>query len=250
MAIIRSSDLKEKQIKSRFQARRGTIANPVYSILRNGEWKDERCFLIGGGSSLRDFDFSRLIGKGRIITINKGFLATPFADICFFMDERFYREWIVEGGFGSEIVDKFRAFPGLKVFLDIHGRNYWHEVYHIRDHPGGREGISSSLQEGLYHGGNSGYAALQLAIVLGCNPIYLLGYDMKFGQDGKTHWHEGYPANKDESPLPGEQTYHGFASNFMNLAPKLKEKGIKVINLNPDSGLKCFEFGDIGDVLK
>ena len=74
---------------------------------------------------------------------------------------------------------------------------------------------------------------MNLAVCLGANPIYLLGFDMK----GKW-WHTGYPEKH------GDEVFGAFINDFENAVPELERRGVRVINLNPDSGLKCFEFGE------
>ena len=45
--------------------------------LPTGSWKGQRCFIIGGGPSLKGFDFKQLKGE-KIIAINKAFVDAPF----------------------------------------------------------------------------------------------------------------------------------------------------------------------------
>jgi hypothetical protein len=53
-------------------------------------------------------------------------------------------------------------------------------------------GFSNSLA-GFSHGGSSGFCAIQLAIILGYEKIYLLGFDMNV--DNGFHFHEKYRGN-------------------------------------------------------
>ena len=60
-------------------------------------------------------------------------------------------------------------------------------------HPGGH-GTGLSLDpDKLVTGHNSGFQALNLAVLAGARRILLLGYDGKAGQDGRTHWSGGHP---------------------------------------------------------
>jgi hypothetical protein len=77
---------------------------------------------------------------------------------------------------------------------------------------------------------------------LGADPIYLLGFDCSIGKDGEKHYHSGYQ--------------HGSNPDAMNIFRRAFEAGAamlegraKVVNLNPDSALRCFEFGNVDDVL-
>lgn len=209
----------------------------ISTILADGAWAGHRCFIMGGGPSLRGFDFSQLKGE-KIIVINRAFEVCPFADIMFSMDNRFYN-WLVRGQLPGSL-EKFMAFKGLKVWLEVSNNSYHHGIYYVVGLP--TDGIPYSLKAGIYHGNHSGYGALQLALVLGAGPIYLLGYDMKH-QGTATHFHSGYPSRQ------GAHTLFSFKSGLERLAPMIRKAGRKVINLNPDSALRCFEFGNIKEIL-
>jgi hypothetical protein len=198
----------------------------------------ERCFILGGGPSLEGFDFERLRGRGKIIAVNRAFEYAHFADILFFMDNRFY-QFVHDGKFGPEALAKWESFKGYKVFLNIMGRKH-DDVYSVRSL--GRVGVSNSLTKGIYHGNNSGVGALGLAICLKANPIYLLGFDFKF-KNGKSHFHSGYKLPMHES------TFKNFVRDFERVQRFLSRTQFQVVNLNPDSGLRSFPFSTIDEVL-
>jgi len=214
---------------------------PFHEVMLDGAWAGERCFIIGGGPSLIGFDFERLRGRGRVITINKSFRDTPFADILYFMDNGFYK-WVHEGALFSGCLEAWGAFPGYKVFLNILGREYG-DVYSIRSL--GKVGLSNSLKAGLYHGNNSGVGAVGLAFCLKANPIYLLGIDCRTDEaQKKSHYHGGY-AKRPASP----SVIRSFRAEFERLYRFLSRTSVRVINLNPNSGLRCFPFSTVDEVL-
>ena len=45
----------------------------------------------------------------------------------------------------------------------------------------------------FFYSENSGAGAIALAELFGARKIILLGYDCKYNQDGKRHWHEDHP---------------------------------------------------------
>lgn len=212
----------------------------LHEILNSGDWKNERCFIIGGGPSLLDFDFNILKG-GKIIAINKAFINVPFADIMFGIDKKFYN-WASNPEFNKEdtlknLNENFKKFKGIKIILKLPGEVYSDDISLIKSC--GDKGISDKLEDGIYFGANSGYGALNLAICLGANPIYLLGYDMKQGKNGESHYHSGYPQIQVGKALTT------FLSRFPLIADYAKEKNINIINLSTDSKLKCFKFDKI-----
>ena len=105
--------------------------------------------------------------------------------------------------------------------------------------------MSKDITHGIYGGNNSGFGALMLAIALGANPIYLLGYDMKI--ESKTHWHSGYP-NQNAEKLRNRLLI--FKKQFEEFANPIKKLGIDIVNLNPNSALSCFKICSPSTVLK
>lgn len=215
-----------------------TSATYFYHILNNNHWKDEPCYIVGGGNSLEGFDFGILEGAGRVIAVNQSIQKVPFADIYFSMDSRYLR-WIREGTLGNDTLNTFREYKGMKVWIntEMDKIDYHHDVY-ILEHSGNAI-VCRDMKKGIWTGGNSGLSALQLAAVLGCNPIYLLGFDMK-QIGGKTHHHAEYPEPTDPQAI---EAVH--PKQFNRIAKQFDELGIRVININqPDtSALECFTFG-------
>jgi len=197
-------------------------------------WAGKRCFIIGGGKSLKGFNFDVLKGEN-VIAINKAVEYAPFAEVMFSLDARLYKWYKGLGGEGLEIDARqnYNLYRGLRVWGDSKEAHFENDVLLVKLR--GRNGLADSLRDGIYTGGNSGYAALQLAVCLGANPIYLLGYDM----DKKGNFHSGYPTPG------GDPLVRGWIEGMNRLAIKLKAAGIQVVNLNPKSKLKCFPFGEL-----
>lgn len=219
--------------------------NKITKIFTKDSWKDLPCFIIGGGSSLKDFDFTWLRGH-RTIGINKAFLRfTP--SINYAMDSNFYRG-IYDGTYdkqeGCRVLTKWLEYSGHRVFLTpMEFNKYGEEVYLVR-RKWKIEVNQKDLDEGIYGGQNSAAGAINLAISLGASPIYLLGYDMKCGV--KTHYHTGYP---DRDPVLFNTKLQEYKAEIEELSKLWKEYNISIINLGPDSDLTCFPFMDFHTVL-
>jgi len=215
----------------------------------------KRCFLIGGGPSLKGFDF-RILNGEITIGVNRVF---EFCNCTmnYSMDPNF-SDRILQGKIdpdpnkSDEIIRKWRSYLGIKVALvPIDYKKFEPDIYLIRRNR--EEGIYRTLKEGIFPGNNSGFGALMLAILLGANPIYLLGYDFdcSFKQ---THFHTGY---QSKSETTDEKVYHdqltkleSFRKMFEKFAGRIRNLGISVYNLNPNSKLTCFPFKTIDDVLE
>ena len=183
-------------------------------------WLDETVFIIGGGPSLKGFNWSLLAGK-KTIAINRAIQFYPKADALYFTDGRVY-SWY------KKDIDEFK---GLK-----------YTIRNLGAHDGTinilRKGVKFGLEAertSLAHGNNSGYAAINLAVHLGAKKIILLGYDM--GNDGTvSHFHDGYPV-----PTTSEKIYRDqFIPGFTILRELLFAKGIQCYNASIHSKLDVF----------
>jgi hypothetical protein len=91
--------------------------------------------------------------------------------------------------------------------------------------------------------GNSGAAAISMAASMGAKDIILLGYDCKYGADGKRHWHGDHPKG-----LGNAARIDNWKGKFERLAKELP-KDCKVINASRDTALTCFEREPLEGVL-
>ncbi len=240
MNIKREQDRNRSIYRTVMRAGGAERVQTLAERLPDGAWQGQRCFIIGGGPSLKGFDFSRLRGE-RVIAVNKAYYDVPFADIVFAMD-RPLLDLITSGKLGENYRQAFESFWGMKVWLDLSGYSYPPGVYSLPS--AGEIGWTKSITQGLFHGQNSGYGALNLALVLGADPIYLLGYDCSKGPAGEKNYHNGYPSGGNPDAV------NIFLKAFNAGAEMLKAiPHPKVINLNPQSALKCFPFGDVDKVL-
>ena len=198
----------------------------TFDLLREnlapGAWRGRRCFVVGCGPSVLAFDWSRLECE-KTIGVN-GALQHFKPSVAFTMDSLFDQN-AREGKYGPEMMAQWGLHP-CKLFK------------HSRD----KEPTGAS----------SGMGAIQLALYLGASPIYLLGFDFGHVEEmGLTSSHciENYPVcpkEKYENVLI--PAMNAFAKRILNG----KQTGWgeephvppKIINLNPHSNLKCFEFGE------
>lgn len=213
----------------------GTGAKYLYQVLPQGAWKGHRCWIIGGGPSLKKFDMSLLKGE-LVIGINRAYeICDPAINIM--MDQRLWG-WIVRGDLGEEAKEKFDVYKGIKCWLETNKNVIPAEEGYFLKNVTNRF-WSDDMTAGLHWGCNTGYSAINLAGLLGADPIYLLGYDMITPAEGdkgtKTWWHEGYPNEGQKAKV-----YKIFRDEFEKAAGAIKSAGVNVVNLNPKSGLEVF----------
>jgi hypothetical protein len=152
------------------------------------------------------------------------------------MDDRFLK-WIKMGKYGANARERLANYPGYKIWTSNTKKNNSDGIQYFNRPP--QDVWSGNLRDGIGSGCNSGFGALNLAVLLGASPIYLLGYDMKGGDDGKQSWfHDGHPSVQDN------KVYKRFLDQFSGNLQNIKSSNARIVNLNPSSNLKCFEFSD------
>jgi hypothetical protein len=194
-------------------------------------FEGQAVYIIGGGPSLKDFDFS-LLEHLNVIAINKAFLSYPESNVLFFMDKRFYKWYEKE-------IDLFKGLKFTNKPVPVK-----EDIINLKDT--GKEGLETD-PFCIRHGNNSGYGAINLAFLMGAKRIYLLGYDMSSISPTQTHFHSGY---KEFNVTHNPKVYKdNMIPYFDKLVQPLKTKGIEIYNANKNSKLKCFPFCTLQNAL-
>lgn len=191
------------------------------------EWAGDAVFIIGGGPSIKDFDLSRLRGRGRVIAINNAGTEpdrAPWADVLFWADQRWY-DWNADKVVNHVGKYKMSRKPNTDGRYDVKWLRWLPQTFAERpDSVGG------------WCGGSS---AMNIACHFGARVQILLGFDMKPG-----NWHNLHLV----PPIPGQHKER-FIPNIERFVPHLERRGVTVINTNPRSALRCFPFADIEEIL-
>ncbi len=208
------------------------------NLVPDGTWRGRRCFILGGGPSLKRLNLKGLRGE-LVIGINRAYeLLNP--SILYGVDPQLFG-WVELGKFGKVSKQQFNNYRGFKAWMAL--TNVLPNDFHLIDVDSSR-GHKIGTTKRLSFKNNSGYGALNLAAALGVSQIYLLGFDMQGNKRGKQKWwHGGYPIDY------GENIYTKYIHQIEKFAPVLKKAGIEVVNLNRRSKLRCFPFGELRKVL-
>lgn len=168
--------------------------------------KKNRVFIIGGGPSLTGVDLKRLTNEDTIcVNASINFIDNPTYFIT--MDYSYFDKRR-DNNTVKEVVDKAQysyfvinsANPYIKTLngkvTDTRNNYSYSELDKFSgviysNLPESPHGFSLDIEQ-FSNGNNSGYCALQLAIMLGYEEIYLLGFDLGFSKTGKTHFHNKY----------------------------------------------------------
>lgn len=195
------------------------------------DWDGRSVFLLGGGPSLRGFDFLALQERGIVVAINDAIRAVPWADCGFTIDVT----WL--GQRQQDIAEFVRGGREMLAAVPASYMRGQAGVRYVERQPGA---WLSDTMTTVYTGDNSGFAALGMAMQRGAKRIALLGYDMTV----PGHFHAGYPWVSRY----GAQDYGRWAAMFGVLATFAKQNGVSIINCNPASAVACFPFGSWEEV--
>lgn len=189
-------------------------------------------FLIGGGTSLRDFDFS-LLDKEFTIAINHTIEHYPKAKCLLFGDKIFLHKTKFD----------FKSYDGMifcnetcatsKPIQDLLPRDNIYLFETLRDDP------VMNAKKGLYHPTSSGILAISLALQMKAKKIYLLGYDY-YKLNGSMHF---YPDMDHHMKYPEEKLIRKLIK-----FDKFEKYKNKIINLNPKSNIDMFQKKELSEV--
>ncbi len=206
----------------------------------------DEAFIIGGGPSLRGFDYALLKDKFTI-GINKGFkFFTPTILLC--MDVPFYEYMtrpVRKRGGDESLLKEWNACSSIKLFMEQRKPYPFTENIQLVKRCYEKCLSIDLVNRGIYFGNNTGFSSIMLCAALGFKKIYMLGIDMKI--DGyKTHCHEGYI---NDGPFTLISKLEKYIIEFEQFASLYEEAGIEVINLGPDSALANYRKMDYKTIL-
>lgn len=195
------------------------------------EWSGQDAYVVGGGDSLRHFDWDLIRGKNTIGCNSNFILGASIIKINIFGDRLWW--------------EKIGKLQGHK----FAGRFAACTTTAIKDAPDWLLSIPRTKKQmglgtdKLAWNHNTGSLALNLALILGAKRVFLLGFDMKLGQDKKANWHD----LRYESARP--DVYPKFLEGWRFVARDLPSvfPGREVVNLTDDSELDYFPKVSLAD---
>jgi hypothetical protein len=199
----------------------------------NGAWQDEPCFVIGCSKGLEGIDLDQLAGF-HTIGINHLIDFWDKMEWHLFIDRRFL-----------EVTRyNYEKFKGRKFASNKTG--YFEKgatVFQLNN-----SGVTMGIQNGLYRGSLAGLCALNLAIISGANPIYMLGLDSGGLRDKSrgTHFRADYPGEKI-NPASHTGKYKQM-NGWMRAFLPYRER---IVNVDPKGELQHFRkmaFKDIPEL--
>jgi len=174
------------------------------------EWEGQDAYIIGGGASLRDFDFSLLKGRNTIGCNDAFRLGEDVIKVCIFGDASWFQrtKWDLE---------KFKN-PIYTVTPSLMRLN----IKFLRQMKRERLGIHGGASLGWNY--STGGSALNLAINYGAKRIFLLGMDLQL-INNKSHWHDLRPGPTRE-PI-----FARFIKGFQAIHDQLALHNVEIVHV-------------------
>lgn len=196
---------------------------------------NEEVYIIGGGPSLKDFDWSLLRGLNTIGCNDAYTLGSEICNCCIFGDIRWWEKH-------KEALENYNG-EIYCIEPRLFSKQLPERIKHVRRY-------ASGLQiDGVGWNGNTGFAAINLAILFGSKKIYLLGFDMKrqpiseterckkaIPEKTRSNWHKN---NLDNNP---DSVYKKFLhwADFVERDWHEKFWDVQIFNITDDSALEIF----------
>ena len=197
------------------------------------EWTGERCFILGGGASLKAQIplLSQL--RGRIIAIKQTVQHRPDADVMFVSGRDdpqtcapyfplYTGPRIVARSNYPGLPDRVLCLHRTKAPFPDGPRPRWLKVSSCAPY---------SRRPTHLGGYDAGSSAINLAALFGATEIVLLGIDMTGGR-----W-----VPKHRLPVIPQWHFDAHLWSLAQMAPELAKDGIRVVNCSPISAVRCFE---------
>lgn len=213
---------------------------------QKGIYQGKRCFILGTGPSLQYEDLDRLKENEELcISVNEIVHAYAFTawrpDYYVVTDKmilELYKDTLLQSDESGYVFVSDTALRGMPT----------HEKFH-RFHVSLLEVsescptlFSRDFARGAYAGGMVIYAAIQLAVYMGCSELYLYGVDFDYSNPQKNHFVEDTPewVTKDiPNRLP--QALRHAAISFASARKAAEQIGVRIYNASRRSKLDIFE---------
>lgn len=231
-----------------------------------GIHKGKRCFIVGNGPSLKLTDMSKLkdeitFGSNRVFLGFKdwGFPVKYWGILDNRQIETYCEEWEknVDDGIIKFAPFEYSRLLNLKNCCPVntfHNANFSYPHNHFDPSRDKEDYLSkfmfSTSPDVVYLGFTVTYMLIQLAVIMGCNPIYLIGMDHKYnvsaeerkkgfwkGGSSANHFHRDYGVNRQFN-LPDEEMmemFFDYADDFCT------RHGVKIYNASKETALHSFE---------
>ncbi len=189
-------------------------------------WDGETAVCIATGPSLtaEQVEVVRRAGA-RTIAVNDAYLLAPFADVAYFADVKWWN-WHKDRA-------EWKSFAGEKCSIFVGGNQKTSTASEAAVNllmNASAMGFSSDPGS-ICTGSNSGYQAINIAILAGARRVVLIGYDCK--ATDRDHFFGAHP---DKSRPPFET----IRQRFRETIEPARKMGVEILNATPGSALDAY----------
>jgi len=200
------------------------------------------CFVLAPGPGLTPEvilrvrrSYRKAVPRPRSIVVNDAYRLAPWAGLLYSSDAGWWRRERVALDFEGARCASSAACADLPI------------EWGIRVLPGDEgDGFRLDTKGIHFGGGQSGFAAVNLALLMGARRIVLCGFNLGPGLAGETHY-AGCP-----EPVARTHDYPRWIAAIEKAAqdPALRERCIEILNATPGSHLTCFPIVTIDEACR
>jgi hypothetical protein len=203
----------------------------------------QECYVVAGGPSLHNFNFFSLLNK-KTIVVNKAVLNVPNPNYFITVDYTFITKLglsALNNCYANKYFVVNMAHPFMKKdsegYVDTRFNLRYSNLIHFNNIIESKDQTGFGFDfDDFRSGANSGYSALQLAIVLGFKKIYLLGFDLCL-TSSLTHYHGGYGESSQSFSTKLENYLNTFVIGLNQIQSR---NDIEIISCSKISALNSY----------
>jgi hypothetical protein len=221
--------------------------------------KGKRCFIIATGPSLRISDVE-MLGNEITIALNsfyKAFEKTKFRPTYYaILDPHGQKELIKNYDVNTKDFAKEFFFmnsihkekcSGIK-YLPVCYQDHWFKNEDPKFVPEKNLKFSDNLMYGLYDKYTVTNAAIEIAIYMGCNEIYLIGVDCNYRGSSKHFMEKQECISNDEEEIL-QRVEKNMMTGYRFMENETKQRNIKIYNATRGGMLEEFERVDFDSIV-
>lgn len=200
-------------------------------------WEDKKVVVMATGPSLTTEQVQEVEDSdAAVVVVNDSWQLAPWADVLYACDMKWWK-WHHE--------EARKSFEGLRVTNDNTKQIFQSfpelSVLHGKHAPGFSRESST-----IHYGRNSGYQAVNLALLTGTKTVILLGFDYNYNhRNGAAHWFGDHP----DKVRTGEAGFKRWIKEWETTVDDVKQFGARIINCSPGTSLTLYETMELTDAL-
>lgn len=203
-------------------------------VVADRRWDGKRCIVAASGPSLNS-QVAAVCNGEIVIAVNDAHQIFPNAEILYACDASW---WEVNKDVLKEFSGERWTTHSLSPKNDKRNLSNL-ELFNIIE---GKAGPGFSKNPSFVHyGNNSGFQAVNLAILFGAKEIILVGFDMRV-VNNNSHFFGNH-----KTPLRDTHSFLVWINEFTNASKNLGD--VSIINATPGSAMRCFPMMPLEEAL-